>query len=360
MEPSQARVYTKPVSFRRVYWSFASVNCPYCGGDAQRVWDTTRAAVDIDLDQPVVLAVEVSVHVCATCSRMFRAQPPFLRPRAIYTQRVVQKAIEAVYHDRMAMRCVPDRLARDFWVKPAEKMVRLWCRAFADHLDFAVDYQPWVVANFSGILCVDEVYQGELALLLAVDPAASDGDRLVGYTLVSKTREVDQGMVKTFVDGLRTAGITPDQVITDDSRLYPTVLADSWPTAMHQLCLFHATRRVVHAVNDVVKQVRRSLPTPPPASRPTLLGTLRRTPPAPDQHDADSERYRWRCAVSRADSVSARTSGPAAVALRGGRLVSGGGDRAVAQRALQGSFVDGRCDHRYWALSSRGVAGRSR
>jgi hypothetical protein len=44
---------------------------------------------------------------------------------------------------------------------------------------------------------------------------------------------------------------------------------------MHQLCLFHATRRVVHAVNDVVKQVRRSLPTPPPASRPTLLGSLR-------------------------------------------------------------------------------------
>jgi hypothetical protein len=296
VEPSQASVYTKPVSFRRVYWSFPSVNCPHCGGDAQRVWDTTRAAVDIDLDQPVVLAVEVSVHVCATCSRMFRAQPPFLRPRAIYTQRVVQKAIEAVYHDRMAMRCVPDHLARDFWVKPAEKMVRLWCRAFADHIDFAVDYQPWVVANFSGILCVDEVYQGELVLLLAVDPAAPDGDRLVGYTLVPKTREVDQGMVKVFVDRLRTAGITPDQVITDDSRLYPSVLADTWPTAMHQLCLFHATRRVVHAVNDVVKQVRRSLPTPPPASRPTLLGSLRRTPPAADQHDADSERYRWRLA----------------------------------------------------------------
>jgi hypothetical protein len=253
-------------------------------------------AVDIDLEQPVVLAVVVSVHVCPVCGRMFRAQPPFLRPRAIYTLRVVQKAVEAVYHDRMAMRCVPDRLARDFWVKPAEKMVRLWCRAFADRIDFAIDYQPWVVANFSGILCVDEVYQGDLALLLAVDPAAPDGDRLVGYTLLPKTREVDQGMVKAFVDQLRTAGITPDQVVTDDSRLYPSVLADTWPTAMHQLCLFHATRRVVHAVSDVVKQVRRSLPTPPPASKPTLLGTLRRTPPAADQHDADSERYRWRLA----------------------------------------------------------------
>jgi hypothetical protein len=296
VEPNRAAVHTTPCAFRQIRWSFPTTECQRCGGRAPRLWDATRVAVDIDLEQPVVLAVVVSVHVCPVCGRMFRAQPPFLRPRAIYTQRVVQKAIEAVYHDRMAMRCVPDRLARDFWVKPAEKMVRLWCHAFADRIDFAIDYQPWVVANFSGVLCVDEVYQGELALLLAVDPSAPDGDRLVGYTLVSKTKEVDQSMVKAFVDGLRTAGITPDQVITDDSRLYPSVLATTWPKAMHQLCLFHATRRVVHAVNDVVKQVRRSLPTPPPASRPTLLGTLRRTPPAPDQHDADSERYRWRLA----------------------------------------------------------------
>jgi len=252
--------------------------------------------VDIDMDHPVVLAVVVGVHVCPVCSRMFRAQPSFLRPRAVYTQRVVQKAVEAVYRDGLAMRGVPDRLARDFWVKPNEKMVRVWCRAYAAEIDFATDYQPWVVTNFSGILCVDEVYQGDLALLLAVDPAAHDGDRLVGYSLLPKTREVDQSMVKAFLERLRDVGITPDEVITDDSRLYPSVLAEVWPTAMHQLCLFHATRRVVRAVSEVVKQVRHALPTPPPASKPTLLGRLRETPPADDQHDADSERYRWRLA----------------------------------------------------------------
>ncbi|MBV9324219.1 MAG: hypothetical protein JO352_10580 [Chloroflexi bacterium] len=83
------------------------------------MWDSTRVAVDIDLDHPIVLVVEVSVHVCAACSRMFRAEPPFLRPRAIYTRRVVQKAIDAVYRDGLAARSVPDRLARDFWVKPS-------------------------------------------------------------------------------------------------------------------------------------------------------------------------------------------------------------------------------------------------
>jgi len=296
VEPSRAPIQTTPCAFRQVRWSFPSVPCTRCGGAAPRLWDATRVAVDIDLDRPVVLAVVVGVHVCPVCSRMFRAQPPFLRPRAVYTQRVVQKAVETVYRDGLAMRTVPDRLARDFWVKPNEKMVRLWCRAYVDEIDFDADYQAWVVANFSGILCVDEVYQGDLALLLAVDPAAPDGDRMVGYTLLPKTKEVDQAMVKTFLQRLRAAGVHPDEVITDDSRVYPSVLAEVWPTAKHQLCLFHATRRVVRAVSDVVKQVRRALPTPPPASKPTLLGRLRDTPPADDQHDADSERYRWRLA----------------------------------------------------------------
>jgi hypothetical protein len=215
---------------------------------------------------------------------MFRAQPSFLRPRAVYTRRVVQKAIDAVHRDGLATRCVADHLARDFWIKPDEKMVRLWCRAYAAEIDFAIDYQPWVVANFSGILCVDEVYQGDLALLLAVDPAAPDGDRLVGYILLPRTKEVDQNMIRTFIDHLRAAVVHPDEVITDDSRLYPSVLAEVWPTANHQLCLFHATRRVVRAVSDAVKQVRRALPPPPPASMPTLLGRLGETPPADDQH----------------------------------------------------------------------------
>src|SRR6516225_9091553 len=109
-------------------------------------------------------------------------------------------------------------------------------------------------------------------------------------------RTSDQSMVRSFIERLKAAGVNPDEVITDDSRLYPAVLKEIWPAAMHQLCLFHATRRVVRAVSDVVKQVRRTLPTPPPVSAPTLLGSLRRTPPAADQHDPDSERYRWRLA----------------------------------------------------------------
>jgi tRNA U38,U39,U40 pseudouridine synthase TruA len=101
------------------------------------------------------------------------------------------------------------------------------------------------------------------------------GDRLVGYTLLANTKAVDQEAVKAFLKTLRAAGIQPDEVITDDSRLYRSARADMWPTAVHQLCLFHATRRLVRAVNDVVKQIRRSIPLPPPASLPSLLGRSR-------------------------------------------------------------------------------------
>jgi hypothetical protein len=240
----------------------------------------------------------VSVHHCRVCDHYFRAQPPFLRPDAIYARRVVRKAIEAVNQDGLAMRRVPQRLARDFWVQPSEKMVRLWRRADAARLDFATDYQPWIVETFSGVLCVDEVYQGDLALLLAVDPAAPEGDRLVGYQLVHGA--VDQATTAAFLRRLAAAGIQPDQVITDGSALYPSLLAEIWPTAAHQLCLFHETRRVTTAAAEVIRAARKALPKPPPATRPTLNGRPRRSPPPADATDPAAERWRWREATRQA------------------------------------------------------------
>jgi hypothetical protein len=200
--------------------------------------------------------------------------------------------VQAVYQDGLAIRRVPARLARDFWVQPSEKMVRLWCRAYAAGLDFATDYQPWVVESFSGVLCVDEVYQGKLALLLAVAPASPDGDRLVGYELVQGT--VDQAAMGAFLRRLKAIGIAPDQVITDGSALYPSLLAEVWPAAAHQLCLFHETRRVTAAVDEVAKAVRKAIPKPPPVARPTLGGRPRMITPAVDAVDASTERWRWR------------------------------------------------------------------
>jgi hypothetical protein len=223
------------------------------------VWHAARTAIDLDLDRPVLLLVTVSVHHCRPCQHFFRAQPPFLRPDAVYTNRVVATAVQAVYADGMAFGRVAARLARDFWVCPSEATIRGWCRAYAAGPEVAAaaeDYQRWVVESFSGVLCIDEVYQGRLALLLAVDPAGPGGDRLVGYQLVHG--KVGQADVARFLERLHQLGIRPAEVVTDGSGLYPAVLAAVWPAAAHQLCLFHETRVVTQAVQQVVWQVTRT------------------------------------------------------------------------------------------------------
>ncbi len=239
MERSAPPITQVSCAVRQVRWSLSTLPCDRCQRPACRVWDVTRTAIGIDLDQPVLLAVVVSVHHRRSCGRYVRARPPFLRPDAIYTNRVVAEAVQAVYQDGLAMRCVAARLARDFWVRPSEAMIRRWCRAYAAGLGFERGYLPWVVEGFSGVLCVDEVDQGRLALLLAVDPAGPEGDRLVGDRLVQGA--VDQGAVAAFLRRLQAAGIAPAQVITDGAAVSPPVLARVRPTAAQQLCL--STRR---------------------------------------------------------------------------------------------------------------------
>lgn len=272
--------------------------CDRCQQPAPRYSTAERVAIDLDLSQPILLAVTVSVHHCMACQHYFRAQPPFLRSDAIYTNRVVDKAVQSVYRDGMAMRRVSQRLAADFWVQPSEGMIRGWCTTYGKTFDFVNDYQPWVTRAFSGILCVDEAYQGDLALLLAVDPSAPDGDRLIGYQLVHGN--VSASMVESFLMRLKAAGIVPDEVITDGSALYPAVLAKVWPAAAHQLCLFHETRRVTAAVLDVIKAVRKQLPSPPPVPGVGRGGPLLPQPPSDDLNDPATQRWHWRRAMRRA------------------------------------------------------------
>src|SRR5262245_33023091 len=92
---SSVSLVRTPCQIRHVRWIQPTLPCEYCGGPARRVWDTSRTAVDLDLEAPVLLHVRVSVHHCRSCRHYFRAQPPFLRPDAISTNRVVAKAVRA-------------------------------------------------------------------------------------------------------------------------------------------------------------------------------------------------------------------------------------------------------------------------
>ncbi len=92
-----------PCVIRHLDHSVCTVDCSRCGHAAPRVWNTDRIAIDIALDHPILLQVTVSIHSCATCQQYMRAQPPFLRPAAIDTNRVVEQAVQSVYQDGMAI-----------------------------------------------------------------------------------------------------------------------------------------------------------------------------------------------------------------------------------------------------------------
>jgi hypothetical protein len=97
----------------QVDYCLPSQPCGLCESPAERFTTATRTAIDLDLDAPVLLQVTISVHHCPDCHHYFRAQPPFLRPRAIYTNRVVDKAVQSVYNDDMAMRRVTERRCQE-------------------------------------------------------------------------------------------------------------------------------------------------------------------------------------------------------------------------------------------------------
>lgn len=104
------------------------------------------------------------------------------------------------------------RLARDFGVEPAESAIREWIRKAGEEV--VIEHVlPKAKEEFSGVLCVDEVYSGRLAVLVATDP--NRGDALVAYDL--SDNDISQAHVRAFFESLKNQGIDPSLVVTDGS-----------------------------------------------------------------------------------------------------------------------------------------------
>jgi transposase-like protein len=107
-----------------------------------------------------------------------------------------------------------------------------------------------VLAHFSGTLCVDELHLGRFTLLLATDPIS---DLPVAFALVSAN---DQDHMRRFLQNLQNWGLEPQTVITDGSDLYPRLVAELWPDADHQLCVFHIIKDINELILDALRRLR--------------------------------------------------------------------------------------------------------
>lgn len=66
-------------------------------------------------------------------------------------------------------------------------------------------------------------------------------------------------LAQSPVHPVKRSGLMPKVVITDGSELYPKLLAELWPDAHHQLCVFHVLRDINKHVLDALRRMRREL-----------------------------------------------------------------------------------------------------
>jgi hypothetical protein len=132
------------------------------------------------------------------------------------------------------------------------------------------EYLDDALANFSGYIAVDELYDGPFCILSIVDNRTYR--RLAYRVLDHSPKAEDIGrFLKAFRKQLDDRGLKLSGITTDGSPLYPKPLALVFNGVPHQICCFHVikelTLSILHALAKVRKEMKAKLP-PLPRGRP--------------------------------------------------------------------------------------------
>lgn len=128
-------------------------------------------------------------------------------------------------------------------------------------------YLDWGLADFSGYIAIDELYDGPFCVLSIVDNRTYK--RLLYQVLDHDPEHKD---IVAFLHRLRMAlrlrGLRLFGVTTDGSPLYPEPLREVFGDVPHQICEFHIIKELTKAILCAVAQVRKQLAEhKPPAKR---------------------------------------------------------------------------------------------
>jgi hypothetical protein len=114
------------------------------------------------------------------------------------------------------------------------------------------------LADFSGYITVDELYDGPFCVLSIVDNRTFK--RLTYRVLDHDPTGVDiAAFFRRFHRALTARGLTLQGITTDGSALYPGPIAEVFGEIPHQLCTFHILREVTKAVLSALAQERKRL-----------------------------------------------------------------------------------------------------
>ena len=186
------------------------------------------------------------------CCKTFRNTPEGVLPRAQYDNQVRDLVLDRILKDGINVEQTRESLSREFLLDLSTGFIYDVLRDHAQELNMA-EHRRQVLEQFSGTLCVDELHLGRFTLLLATDPLSN---LPVAFALVAAN---DQDHMLRFLKNLKNWGLMPRVVITDDSNLYPAVLAELWPEADHQLCVFHIIKNINKLILDAVRRLRTAM-----------------------------------------------------------------------------------------------------
>src|SRR5437870_2523552 len=120
------------------------------------------------------------------------------------------------------------------------------------------DFLDWALADFSGYVAADELYDGPFCMLSAVDNRRDK--RLLSDVLDHDPTHED---IRAFLGRLKTAlaarALTLCGVTTDGSALYPEPLLEVFGKVRHHICQFPIVAEVVKAVVGAVASARKGL-----------------------------------------------------------------------------------------------------
>jgi len=119
------------------------------------------------------------------------------------------------------------------------------------------------MADFSGYIAADELYDGPFCVLSIVDNHTFK--RLIYEVLDhDPTHDDIRAFFGRFRKILEARGLTLAGITTDGSPLYPVPIADLFGRIPHQICEFHVLAELTKAVLKAVAKVRKSLASTSP------------------------------------------------------------------------------------------------
>jgi hypothetical protein len=119
-------------------------------------------------------------------------------------------------------------------------------------------YLDEALADFSGYLAIDELYDGACCVLSIVDNRRYN--RLAFRVLDHKPKRKDiRDFLREFKGQLDKRGLKVRGITTDGSPLYPKVIKKLWPGIPHQICRFHVLMEITKAVLRAMAKLRKEM-----------------------------------------------------------------------------------------------------